>query len=246
MESELFGHEKGAFTGAIKAKEGKFELAHTGTLFLDEITEIPIYLQPKLLRVLQENEVDRVGGKFPIPVDARIIASTNVAMEELLRENRFRKDLYYRLNVIPLKIPPLRDRREDIGPLCRFFLDKYNQLHKCSVETINPEALKVLEKHSWPGNVRELENVIQRAMLLSPDRVLTPEHLLFDDEPASRDSDMELMAISEMERILIHKALDVYDGNRTRAAEILGISVRTLRNKLNEYKGIEEAFPSEA
>jgi len=245
MESELFGHEKGAFTGAIRAKEGKFELAHTGTLFLDEVTEIPLYLQPKLLRVLQEGEVDRVGGKYPIPVDVRIITSTNVTMEEALRENRFRKDLYYRLNVIPLKIPPLRDRREDIGPLCTYFTEKYNQLHKCSVDAVNPEALRMLEKHPWPGNVRELENVIQRAMLLSQDKVLTPEHLIFDEESASGDSAVELMAISEMEKILIHKALDVYEGNRTRAAEILGISVRTLRNKLNEYRGLDEPFPSE-
>lgn len=245
MESELFGHEKGAFTGAIKAKEGRFELAHTGTLFLDEVTEIPLHLQPKLLRVLQEGEVDRLGGKHPLAVDVRIITATNVAIEEALRENRFRKDLYYRLNVIPLKIPPLRDRREDIGPLCTYFIEKYNQVHKCCVEGASPEALKVLEKYSWPGNVRELENVIQRAMLLSQDKTIGADHLIFDEEAAGEETALELMPISEMEKIMIHKALDTYEGNRTRAAEILGISVRTLRNKLNEYRGLAEAFPSE-
>lgn len=238
LESELFGHEKGAFTGAIKTRQGKFELAHLGTLFLDEVTEIPLHLQPKLLRVLQEGEVDRVGGKHPLPVDVRVLASTNVAIEQALRENRFRKDLYYRLNVIPLKIPPLRDRREDIGLLALHFIEKYNSIHKCSIQGMDAEALKTLEKHSWPGNVRELENVIQRAMLLRQDGRIEPEHLLFDEDPREESHEPALMPISEMEKILIHKALDTYEGNRTRAAEILGISVRTLRNKLNEYRGV--------
>ncbi len=242
IESELFGYEKGAFTGAVKAKEGKFELAHTGTIFLDEVTEIPIHLQAKLLRVLQESEVDRVGGKHPIRVDVRVIATTNLRIEEALQEGRFRKDLYYRLNVIPLKLPPLRERREDIALLCRFFIEKHNGIHGCSVKDVTQEALRMLQEYPWPGNVRELENVVQRGVLLSNDQLLTPECLIFDREthaPAPEEpGNIDLMSISEMEKRLIYKALDTVSGNRTRAAEILGISVRTLRNKLNEYRGM--------
>jgi DNA-binding NtrC family response regulator len=240
VESELFGHEKGAFTGAIKTKEGKFEIANTGSLFLDEITEIPINLQPKLLRVLQESEIDRIGGKRPVSVDVRVIAASNLQVEEAVRNGQFRKDLYYRLNVIPIKIPPLRERIEDISLLCRHFIEKYNLLHKCSVQAVAPEALKLLESYSWPGNVRELENVIQRAVLLSQERIVGSEQILLDEglEETRQEgsSDLELMSISEMEKLLIHKALSSFDGNRTRAAEILGISVRTLRNKLHEYR----------
>ncbi|MHC1745461.1 MAG: sigma 54-interacting transcriptional regulator [Syntrophobacteraceae bacterium] len=240
IESELFGHEKGAFTGAIKTKEGKFELANTGTFFLDEITELPLHLQPKLLRVLQESEIDRIGGKRPVSVDVRVIAATNLQIEEVVRNGKFRKDLYYRLNVIPMKIPPLRDRTEDIKLLSKHFIEKYNLLHKCSVDALAPEALKLLESYSWPGNVRELENVIQRAVLLSQESVIGRDQVLLDDgieDPSqSGSSELELMSISEMERLLIHKALSSFDGNRTRAAEILGISVRTLRNKLHEYR----------
>ncbi|MGV8074029.1 MAG: sigma-54 dependent transcriptional regulator [Syntrophobacteraceae bacterium] len=241
IDSELFGHEKGAFTGAIKNKEGKFELAHEGTLFLDEVTEIPVHLQSKLLRVLQEGEVDRVGGKYPVSVDVRVVASTNVAMEETLRAGQFRKDLYYRLNVIPIKIPPLRERREDIPLLCSYFMDKYNSLHKCSVEGMDEEALKTLQSYSWPGNVRELENVMQRAILLTHDRRLSREHLIFDNECETATAEIGLMSIGDMERLLIQKALSAVNGNRTHAADILGISVRTLRNKLHEYKDLEGA-----
>lgn len=238
LESELFGHEKGAFTGAIKTKEGKFELANTGTLLLDEVTEIPYHLQAKLLRVLQESEVDRLGGRHPVPVDVRVLATTNLSTEEALNENRFRKDLYYRLNVIPIKIPPLRDRPGDILLLTTHLIAKYNHLHGGSVVEISAEARKKLQNHPWPGNVRELQNVIQRAVLLAGETSLTPEHLIFDNGEVACDSpsEMALMPISEMERKMIHKALDTFDGNRTRAAEILGISVRTLRNKLNEYR----------
>jgi DNA-binding NtrC family response regulator len=238
LESELFGHEKGAFTGAIKCKEGKFELANGGTLLLDEVTEIPIHLQAKLLRVLQESEIDRVGGRYPIPVDVRVIATTNVDSEKAIHEGRFRKDLYYRLNVIPIKIPPLRDRPDDITLLAHHFLDKYNRLHKRQLAGISPTSLRMLQEYSWPGNVRELENVIQRAILLSSDCELTHECLLFDGAPQERDEGrgMELMSISQMERLMIGKALEVVEGNRTKAAEILGISVRTLRNKLHEYR----------
>jgi len=235
IESELFGHEKGAFTGAIKAREGKFELANTGTLFLDEITEIPLHLQPKLLRVLQENEVDRVGGKYPIPIDVRVVASTNLVIEEAVKEGQFRKDLYYRLNVIPLKLTPLRERREDIPFLCRHLLHKYNELHKCCVTQFSPEAMQALAEYSWPGNVRELENVVQRAMLLSQNQVISREDLIFDQALQECRTDIELMSIDEMEKLMIEKALVNCNGNRTKAAEILGISVRTLRNKLSLY-----------
>ena len=238
LESELFGHEKGAFTGAIKCKEGKFELADGGTLLLDEVTEIPIHLQAKLLRVLQESEIDRVGGRYPIPVDVRIVATTNVEPEKAISEGRFRKDLYYRLNVIPIKIPALRDRPDDITLLVHHFLDKYNRLHKRRLTNISPAAIRMLKEHPWPGNVRELENVIQRAILLSADCELTPDCLLFDSPSQEPDGnkEIELMSISQMEKLMIGKALDVVEGNRTKAAEILGISVRTLRNKLNEYR----------
>lgn len=238
LESELFGHEKGAFTGAIKTKEGKFELANTGTLLLDEVTEIPYHLQAKLLRVLQESEVDRLGGRHPVPVDVRVLATTNLKIEDALKENRFRKDLYYRLNVIPIKIPPLRERPGDILLLSSHFIEKYNQLHGGSVLEVSGEARSKLQNHPWPGNVRELQNVIQRAVLLAGETSLTPEHIIFDEGEIPEDSsgDMGLMSISEMEKRMIHKALDTVEGNRTRAAEILGISVRTLRNKLNEYR----------
>lgn len=239
IESELFGHEKGAFTGATRAKPGKFELAHTGTLFLDEVTEIPIHLQPKLLRVLQENELDRVGGKYPVPIDVRVVASTNRTIDEALAQGHFRKDLYYRLNVIPLKLPPLRQRLEDLPLLCQHFVAKYNQIHKRCIAQIQPAAMAALAEHSWPGNVRELENIIQRAMLLSRDHVISREDLMFDQSHPHQAPalGLDVMPIDDMERLLIEKALANCGGNRTRAAEILGISVRTLRNKLSLYAG---------
>jgi len=236
LESELFGHEKGAFTGAIKTKEGKFELANSGTLLLDEITEIPVHLQAKLLRVLQENEVDRIGGKYPIPVDVRVIATTNANIERSIAEGLFRKDLYYRLNVIPLKIPPLRERPEDIALLAQHFIEKYSQIHKRHTTVISPAGIRMLQGHSWPGNVRELENVIQRGILLNGQGELTADSLLFDGQQDPQASNVELMSIEEMEKILIGKALGAVQGNRTKAEEILGISVRTLRNKLHEYQ----------
>lgn len=240
LESELFGYEKGAFTGAVKAKAGKFELASGGTLLLDEVTEMDVQLQAKLLRVLQENEVDRLGGRFPVSVDVRVIATTNAVMEEALASGRFRKDLYYRLNVIPLKIPPLRERKEDIDLLCRYFMDKYNEKHGTSVRSIDPAARGKLWGHVWPGNVRELENVVQRAILLAAGSEITLEGLIFDEDdeggPDNSTQSVELMSIGEMEKRLIYKALETVNENRTRAAEILGISVRTLRNKLNEYR----------
>ncbi len=174
LESELFGYEKGAFTGAIRNREGKFELAHTGTLLLDEVTEIPLHLQAKLLRVLQESEVDRLGGKYPVPIDVRVIATTNIRIEDQVKEARFRKDLYYRLNVIPLRVPPLRERPGDIVPLAEFFLARYSAENGSKVRSFAPEALKMLADYSWPGNVRELQNVVQRAVLISDSPVVGP------------------------------------------------------------------------
>ena len=243
LESELFGYEKGAFTGAIRSKEGKFELANGGTLLLDEVTEIPVHLQAKLLRVLQEGEVDKVGGRYPVSVDVRVVATTNLSIEDALAEGRFRKDLYYRLNVIPLRIPPLRDRKEDIDLLARHFIEKYARRHRRDVKGITDDAMEKLKTHRWPGNVRELENVVQRAVLLTMGCDLTVESLFFDDEPVTallhvpgESGEPDLMPLSEMEKRLIYKALAASNDNRTRAAEMLGISVRTLRNKLNEYR----------
>jgi len=239
LESELFGYEKGAFTGAIRNREGKFELAHTGTLLLDEVTEIPLHLQAKLLRVLQESEVDRLGGKYPVPVDVRVIATTNVRIEDMVKEARFRKDLYYRLNVIPLRIPPLCERPGDIVQLAEFFLAGYSAQNGSKVSAFDPEALRKLADYSWPGNVRELQNVVQRAVLISDSAVLRPDCIILDsglEQGAAQHSGFSLMPLCEVEKMMIEKALSTVEGNRTRAAEILGISVRTLRNKLAEYR----------
>ncbi|MDR3566524.1 MAG: sigma-54 dependent transcriptional regulator [Syntrophobacteraceae bacterium] len=239
LESELFGYEKGAFTGAIRNREGKFELAHTGTLLLDEVTEIPFHLQAKLLRVLQESEVDRLGGKYPVAVDVRVIATTNIRIEERVREDKFRKDLYYRLNVIPLRIPPLRERPADIAPLTDHFLARYAAENGSKAASFAPESLKKLADYPWPGNVRELQNVVQRAVLISDSRVVGSESIMFDpglEADPAQPSGLSLMPLCEMEKLMIEKALCSVEGNRTRAAELLGISVRTLRNKLAEYR----------
>ncbi|MFH1138386.1 MAG: sigma-54 dependent transcriptional regulator [Pseudomonadota bacterium] len=248
LESELFGHEKGAFTGAVSRKIGKFELADQGTILLDEISEMELALQAKLLRVLQEGEVDRVGGKNPTKIDVRVIATTNRNLKEWALSGKFRQDLYYRLNVIPLTIPPLRDRPGDITLLSGFFLQKYSAANRKPHKPLTGEAAAMLRKMDWPGNVRELENMIARGVLLSNGKEVSIEDLFLDevvptmDEPIETD-DFEpapgvLMTIREMEKGLIHKALAETDGNRTHAAKILGISVRTLRNKLSEYKGL--------
>jgi two-component system response regulator FlrC len=239
LESELFGYEKGAFTGAIRNREGKFELAHSGTLLLDEVTEIPLHLQAKLLRVLQENEVDRLGGKYPVPIDVRVIATTNIRIEDQVKEAKFRKDLYYRLNVIPLRIPPLRERPNDIVPLAEFFLAGYSAENGSKIRSFAPEALKRLTDYAWPGNVRELQNVVQRAVLISDCPVVSADYVILDpgfEQGDPQASQFSLMPLCEVEKIMIEKALSTVDGNRSRAAEILGINVRTLRNKLAEYR----------
>jgi two-component system response regulator FlrC len=241
LESELFGHEKGAFTGAVTRKIGKFELAQAGTILLDEISEMQVQLQAKLLRVLQENEIDRVGGKVPIAIDVRVIATTNRDIEAMVKKGEFREDLYYRLNVIPLKIPPLRERKEDIPALCDYFVKKYSHLYGRPVQGVSPEAFEYLITLPWKGNVRELENTVERAVLLCAGKEVTRQGLLLDDiavkPPGEKPASLTGTApLKDVERELILKALDETDGNRTYAAKILGISVRTMRNKLQEYR----------
>jgi DNA-binding NtrC family response regulator len=247
LESEMFGYEKGAFTGATQRKLGKFELANNGTLLLDEIGDMDVHLQAKLLRVIQEGEIDRVGGHDPIPVDVRLIATTNANLQQLIEEKKFRMDLYYRLNVVPVRIPPLRERGGDIDLLTDFFLAKYSLRNNRSKPRLSPEVLKMLRTSSWPGNVRELENVIERAVLLCRGNDVLPEHLCVDEpfSPISRkDGNGERgefavptgMTLRDMEKNLIVETLQTVNGNKTRASELLGVSVRTVRNKLNEYQ----------
>ncbi|MCK5164480.1 MAG: sigma-54-dependent Fis family transcriptional regulator [Desulfobacula sp.] len=245
LESELFGHEKGAFTGAIARKMGKFELAHKGTLFLDEITEMQFHLQAKLLRVLQEKVVDRVGGIEPVDVDVRVIATTNREVKEAVEKNDFREDLFYRLNTIPLVIPSLKDRMGDLEILCKFFVKKYCEIDGRHVKGMTSGAVSLLKRHPFSGNVRELENIIHRAVLLAESDLIEPKDLLIDmveskenlsDSSVDQGLGPEPSSLKEMEQKMIFKTLDQTEGNRTHAAKILGISVRTLRNKLNEYK----------
>jgi DNA-binding NtrC family response regulator len=243
LESELYGFEKGSFTGAITSKPGKFEMANRGTLLLDEIGEMAPMLQAKLLRVLQEKEVDRIGGKDPVEIDVRIIATTNRDLAALVRKGDFREDLYYRLNVVRLTIPPLRDRRDDIPLLVDFFCKRFGKESGSNSIDISPEALTKLLNHDWPGNVRELENAIQRAATLCNGAIMRPEDFLLLEPktpPANQPRSTELgysagVTMRQMEKQLICKTLEDTGGNRTRAARCLGISLRTLRNKLNEF-----------
>ncbi len=252
LESEMFGYEKGAFTGASMRKAGKFELANGGTLLLDEIGDMDSQLQAKLLRVIQESEVDRLGAKAPVPVDVRIVATTNADLKACIKEKKFRSDLYYRLNVIPITVPPLRDRKGDVTILAAHFLQKYSRLNGKTLPALSKEAFRLLEQYEWPGNVRELENVMERSVLLCVGNVIQPEHLcLEEDNPfvASMDRTADPPAVDlkmfdgttlrDVEKKLIFETLERVNGNRTRASEILGISVRTMRNKLNEYKNDE-------
>lgn len=241
LESELFGHEKGAFTGAVNRKKGKFELASGGTILLDEISEMAVSIQAKLLRVLQEREIDRVGGQFTIPVDTRVIATTNRELENEIKEGNFRSDLYYRLNVVPLLLPPLRERADDIGPLAEFFLEKHCSLNNIPLKTIAPDAISYLKTKEWSGNIREFENLIERSTLLVDSENISASDLemIFgpgDPSPSGEGFNQSLIPLREMEKKMIMRALDDHKGNRTHAAKILGISVRTLRNKLHEYE----------
>ncbi|KUG29401.1 transcriptional regulatory protein [hydrocarbon metagenome] len=299
LESELFGHEKGAFTGAIARKMGKFELAQGGTILLDEISEMDLGLQAKLLRVLQEGEFDRVGGTETVRADVRVLATTNRRLEEYVEEAKFRQDLYYRLNVIPLKLPPLRERGQDIPGLAAYFAEKYCRAYGLDKIRFTAEAMDWLTAYDWPGNVRELQNLMERAVLLAGGGAIKKAHFLLDadnwpdlesgggDEeetlapetpiptdaaagaasgvpgvPAGEASDAEgglvppggfsalageptgdIETLDVMERRMIMKSLDKTEGNRTQAAQLLGISVRTLRNKLNEYRKLGMDIP---
>jgi len=270
LESELFGHEKGSFTGAISRKLGKFELATGGTLLLDEISEMALALQAKLLRALQEGEIDRVGGVETVKVDVRVLATTNRNLEQSVEKGEFRQDLFYRLNVIPLRLPPLAQRGDDVLLLADFFIRRLTREYGLGTLQLSTEARDWLVAHDWPGNVRELQNLMERAVLLAGAGPIRPMHFLLDGQewspelceedgsvPATSaplqvaslspgmtmDFAGRIPTIQEMEMHLIMKSLDSTSGNRTKASELLGISVRTLRNKLGEYRKIGLDIP---
>lgn len=243
LESELFGHEKGAFTGAVRANEGKFVLADGGTILLDEISEMSPKLQAKLLRVLQEKEVDKVGGREPVKVDVRVTATTNRDLKKEIGKGTFREDLYYRLNVVAVSFPPLRERKSDIPALVKHFLDKYTHEMNKRINGFSKEAEEILIRYNWPGNVRQLENCIERAVVLCLDDIVQKQYLPPDivqevhgGTQVNQKPVQVGMTVAEMEKQLIMETLKHTINNRTRAADILGISIRTLRNKLNEYK----------
>ncbi len=252
LESELFGHEKGAFTGAVARRVGKFEEANGGTLLLDEISEMDVRLQAKLLRAIQERMIDRVGGTRPVPVDIRIIATSNRNLAEAVREGTFREDLLFRLNVVNLKIPPLRERPSDVAELADYFIKKYASVNSVPVRPLSQEARRTLSINYWPGNVRELENTMHRAVLMASgdeigsEAILAPDGVRLDQQRVPSVAHAALAAeqvsralvgrtVAEVERDLILETLKHCLGNRTHAANVLGISIRTLRNKLNEY-----------
>ena len=240
LESELFGHARGAFTGAMTSKQGKFQVADQGTLLLDEIGELPLSLQPKLLRVLQEREVDRLGETHPVPINVRVIATTNRSLPALIETGEFRTDLYYRLNVVPMSIPPLRERRGDILELAEHFLHKHEPKLQRGQFRISTELAVALREHEWPGNVRELENFVRRALALTQTNTLGVE--LFSSVSASAPVGRAAAAtpkagvtLQDMERRLLESTLYATNGNRTRTAEMMGVSLRTVRNKIREY-----------
>jgi DNA-binding NtrC family response regulator len=240
LESELFGHEKGAFTGAVARRQGRFELAHQGTLFLDEIGEISLAMQAKLLRVLQEKTFERVGGIETIKVDVRIVAATNRNLQAAIKEGTFREDLYYRLNVIPLQLPALRERKEDIPLLVQYFLDKHDI--KKRIQDIDPDAMKALVNYQWPGNVRELENVLERAIIIAPGNRIMCDQVPLDSSKKPQevqsiiaDIPDEGISLEEVEKLLIMKALAKAEGNQTKAAQLLKISRHTLLYRMEKY-----------
>ena len=244
-ESELFGHEKGAFTGAVSRKKGKFELARQGTLVLDEISEMSLPLQAKLLRVLQEKEVDRVGGTRPVDIDTRVIAISNVDLKEAVNAGKFRKDLFYRINVVSLTVPPLRERTDDILILTRHICEKCCLANGRKPVELSDAAMKQLMAYRWPGNVRELENALERALLIGSSDRIEPEDLALETEQGITDSmSAQLIragqSVREVEKKLIVTTLKQVNDNRAQAAEMLGISIRTLRNKLKEYRQAAE------
>jgi DNA-binding NtrC family response regulator len=247
LENELFGSEKGAFTGAHARKMGKFEIANTGTVFLDEIGDMDISLQAKLLRVLQLKNFERLGGTKTVDVDVRVIAATNMDLQELIAQKKFREDLYYRLSVFPLSIPPLRDRRDDVPALADFFIDKYCRELKKPLKSMTREATSLIERYHWPGNVRELENTVERAVILAEGKKITPEHLAIrlqrSDEIQLRDGaglkEIGAMAQARAEKATILRILKQVRGNKRKCAQILKIDYTTLFDKIKKY-GIEE------
>ncbi|MEO3433812.1 sigma-54 dependent transcriptional regulator [Inquilinus sp. CAU 1745] len=264
LESELFGHEKGAFTGAVARRVGKFEEANGGTLLLDEISEMHPRLQAKLLRAVQEREIDRVGGTQPIKVDIRLLATSNRDLEEEVRSGNFREDLYFRLNVMNIRLPSLRERPADIPLLAEHFVQKYAEVNGLGRKALSDDASAMLAAHHWRGNVRELENTMHRAVLLSPDAAVEPDAIMLSGQglapaaqpgaapsPANtameRASNLVGRTVAEVERDLIMETLNHTLGNRTHAANILGISIRTLRNKLKQYgeEGVSIPMPGE-
>ena len=251
IESELFGHEKGSFTGASERRAGCFELAQEGTLLLDEIGEMPLPTQAKLLRILEDSKVRRLGGKTEFEVDVRLVAATNKVPDEAIRGGHLREDLYYRLNVFQIHLPPLRDRKEDMGPISEALIKELNRKHECRVSDITPEVLEAFQRHHWPGNVRELRNVLERAVILAGEGSIEPKHVPAflhgrisapaSDAVAVQDSGPDTIrfaigtTVEEAEKGLILRTLEHTRNNKTRAAEILGISLKTLHNKLKEY-----------
>ena len=241
LESELFGHEKGAFTGAIARKQGRFQLAHNSSIFLDEVAEMAPTTQAKILRVLQEREFEPVGSTQTIKVDTRVIVATNKNLEKEIQEGRFREDLYYRLNVVTVEVPPLRQRREDIPLLADFFLKQYAEKNRRPMEGFTPRATDLLMRYDWPGNVRELENIIERAVIMARGEMITPLEFPVDLQNLDEDlkeSRIDLTpgrSLKEVEKVMILRTLEETGGNRTHAARLLGISRRTLQLKLKEY-----------
>lgn len=235
FESELFGHVKGAFTDAYSDHKGKFELADGGTLFLDEIGNIPLHLQAKLLRVIQNRMVVRVGSEKPIPVDIHLICATNMDLEQMVREGRFREDLYYRINTIHLHIPPLRERRSDILPLARMFVERYAEKYHRTVCSISDEAANLLESHTWDGNIRELQNAIEKAVIMSDGTELKPVDLMLTAPRRSSGSGASAVSLDEAEEQTIRSAMESCNGNLTMVARQLGISRPTLYSKLKKY-----------
>lgn len=253
MESELFGHEKGAFTGALERRAGCFELAQHGTLLLDELAEMPSGTQAKLLRVLEDSLVRRLGGKSEISVDVRVIAATNRNIEEALKKGDLREDLYYRLNVFQISLPPLRQRMSDLPVLCEALIVHLNRKHACNITHVAPDVMEAFKKHSWPGNVRELRNVLERAVIMAGESAIQMSHLPYDfgisvgSRPPVQVFEPDTVrlpvgtTVSDAEKALIQATLQHTKNNKTRAAEILGISLKTLFNKLKEYGASEPA-----
>jgi two-component system, NtrC family, response regulator AtoC len=253
LESELFGHEKGAFTGAINQRKGRFELAHKGTIFLDEVGEMTLATQKKLLRVLQEREFERVGGSVSVKVDTRVIAATNKVLMQEVREGRFREDLFYRLNVIAIYLPPLRDRKEDIPLLVEHFLDKHRYSSSSAPARISSSAIQVLMEHDWPGNVRELENIIERAVVLSQGSVITDEHVSFSSADQGHIIDIAQRVRTratlrdvqqEVEKQMLIEALKQSDGDQVAAADTIGMELREFQQRLLDYGRLTE-LPTE-